>query len=48
MLNDGTFYWEASPGFLGEYELLFEGPDAAPTHVRVEIHERNYLPAQPQ
>jgi len=40
-LNDGTFYWQAAPGFLGEYELLFERSDAAPVHVRLVIHPKN-------
>jgi hypothetical protein len=36
-LKDGVFYWEAGPGFLGEYELLFERPGASPARVNIEV-----------
>jgi uncharacterized repeat protein (TIGR01451 family) len=41
-LNDGVFYWQAGLGFLGEYELLFERPDAALIRVRVVIHPKSW------
>jgi len=47
-LKDGVFYWQAGPGLLGEYDLLFERPDAAPTRVRVAIHPKSYLPTKRQ
>jgi hypothetical protein len=47
-LKDGVFYWQAGPGFLGEYDLLFERPDSAPVRVRVVIHPKSYLPTKRQ
>jgi len=47
-LKGGLFYWQPGPGFLGEYQFLFERPDAAPLHVRVVIHPKSYLPARLQ
>ena len=41
-LKGGTFYWDAGPGFLGEYQLMFERQDAAPVRVRVVIHPKSY------
>ena len=41
-LRGGVFYWQAGPGFLGEYELVFDRPDAAPVSVRVMIHPKSY------
>jgi hypothetical protein len=45
-LKDGAFYWQAAQGFLGEYDLLFERQDVAPTCVRVAIHPKSYLPTK--
>jgi len=39
-LEGGVFYWQAGPGFLGEYQLLFERPDAPPVRVKVNIRPR--------
>jgi len=36
-LKDGVFYWQAGPGFLGEYQLLFERPGAPAVRVDVSI-----------
>jgi hypothetical protein len=47
-LRGGLFYWQAGPGFLGEYELVFERPDAAPVSVRVVIHPKSYSSLRPQ
>ena len=47
-LKDGVFYWQAGPGFLGEYDFLFERPDGAPVRTRVVIHPKSYLPARLQ
>jgi hypothetical protein len=41
-LRGGVFYWQAGPGFLGEYELVFDRPDAAQVSVRVMIHPKSY------
>ena len=35
-------YWQAGPGFLGDYELVFERPGAAPVRVRVMIEPKSY------
>jgi hypothetical protein len=45
-LRGGVFYWQAGPGFLGEYELVFDRPDAAPVRVRVVIRPKSYPPAK--
>ena len=47
-LRGGVFYWQAGPGFLGEYELVFGRPGAAPVRVRVVIHPKSYAPARLQ
>ena len=36
-LRDGVFYWQAGPGFLGEYQLVFERPGAEPMPVKVTV-----------
>jgi hypothetical protein len=48
MVKGGRFYWQAGPGFLGEYELVFERPGAAAVRVRVVIHPKSYAPARLQ
>jgi hypothetical protein len=47
-LRGGVFYWQAGPGFLGEYDLLFDRPDDVPVRVRVVIHPKSYAPARLQ
>ena len=37
-IRNGTFYWDIGPGFLGEYQLLFERPGGAPVRVTVTVH----------
>jgi hypothetical protein len=37
-----VFYWQAGPGFLGEYELVFERRDAAPVRVGVVVQAKGY------
>jgi hypothetical protein len=39
-LKNGVFYWQPGPGFLGEYELLFDRSEATPVSVRVLIHPK--------
>jgi uncharacterized repeat protein (TIGR01451 family) len=41
-LKDGVFYWQAGPGFLGDYDLVLQRPNATPAHVRVLIRQKNY------
>jgi hypothetical protein len=41
-LKSGRFYWHAGPGFLGEYDLLFERADATLVLVRVKIRPKVY------
>jgi len=36
-LKDGLFYWQPGPGFLGEYQLLFERPGGQPTRIKVTV-----------
>jgi hypothetical protein len=36
-LKDGIFYWQAGPGFHGDYELLFERSGAPPVKAKVSI-----------
>jgi hypothetical protein len=36
-LINGTFYWQPGPGFLGEYQLLFEHASGRPVRVNVTI-----------
>lgn len=42
-LKDGSFYWDAGPGFLGEYQFMFEhGAQDQPVLVRVSIRPKKY------
>jgi hypothetical protein len=41
-LKDGVFYWQAGPGFLGEYELQFERQGEPPLLVKVTVEPRSY------
>jgi hypothetical protein len=41
-LQDGVFYWQLAPVFLGEYNMVFERPGARPTHLRVMVHPKTY------
>ena len=36
-LKDGVFYWQPGPGFLGEYQLLFERAGGQPTRIKVAV-----------
>jgi hypothetical protein len=47
-LRGGVFYWQPGPGFLGEYELVFERAGAEPVRVRVVVHPKSYSPARLQ
>ena len=41
-MRGGVFYWQAGPGFLGEYELEFERTNSAPVRMRGVIHPKSY------
>ena len=41
-LRRGVFYWQPGPGFLGEYDLVFETKNGAETQVRVKIQPKTY------
>jgi uncharacterized repeat protein (TIGR01451 family) len=40
-LKGGRFYWQAGPGFLGDYDLLFERADSTPIRVHVSIKPKS-------
>ena len=39
-LKDGVFYWSLGPGFLGNYDLVFQRPGREPEHVRVVVRPK--------
>jgi hypothetical protein len=41
-LKGGRFYWQAGPGFLGRYDLLFERTDSTQVRVHVNIAPKSY------
>jgi len=41
-LKSGRFYWQPGPGFLGDYNLLFEQADSTPIRVHVSIKPKSY------
>ena len=41
-LQDGVFFWQLAPVYLGEYNFVFEQPGAKPTHLRVVVHPKKY------
>jgi sugar lactone lactonase YvrE len=41
-LKRGVFYWQPGPGFLGEYNLVFERTDGTDAHLRVKIRPKSY------
>jgi hypothetical protein len=42
-LRSGVFYWQAGPGFLGDYPFVFQRPDRLQIRLRVHIGPRNNL-----
>jgi hypothetical protein len=36
-LQNGVFYWQLGPGFLGDYSMVFERPGGIDTRVRVRV-----------
>jgi hypothetical protein len=47
-VQDGVFYWQLAPVFLGEYNMVFERPSARPTHLRVVVRPKTYSTGDPQ
>jgi hypothetical protein len=41
-LKDGVFYWQPGPGFLGEFNLVFERTDGSASEVRVKIKPKTF------
>ena len=41
-MKNGVFYWLAGPGFLGEYQLVFERPDSSSVQLRVTIRPKKF------
>ncbi len=42
-LRRGVFYWQPGPGFLGEYDLIFQQRDGNQVSVHVKIRPRMYM-----
>jgi hypothetical protein len=40
-LQNGVFYWQLGPGFLGHYSMVFERPDGIELRVRVSIQPKH-------
>jgi archaellum component FlaG (FlaF/FlaG flagellin family) len=36
-LQNGVFYWQLGPGFLGDYPFVFERPDGTDVRVRMSV-----------
>jgi hypothetical protein len=41
-LNHGVFYWQPGPGFLGDYDFVFERRDGTATSIHVKIRPKTY------
>jgi len=41
-IKSGIYYWQAGPGFLGEYQLVFERPGSPDLIVRVTIRPKRF------
>jgi hypothetical protein len=39
-LQNGVFYWQLGPGFLGDYPMVFERPDGTDMRVRVRVRPK--------
>jgi hypothetical protein len=39
-LQNGTFYWQLGPGFLGDYPMQFERPDGSEVRLRVRVQSK--------
>jgi len=48
-LQNGVFYWQLGPGFLGDYPMVFERPDGTSLRLRVRVRPgTNHAPASIQ
>ena len=43
-LQNGTFYWQLGPGFLGDYPMVFERSDGTELRLRVRVRPRGSPP----
>lgn len=41
-LQDGIFYWQLGPGFLGDYQLRFKRSDGTPAELHVKVHPKTF------
>ncbi len=41
-LKDGVFYWQPGPGFLGNFNLVFERTDGTQIPVRIRINNKTF------
>jgi hypothetical protein len=41
-LRDGVLYWQAGPGFLGNYDLVLDRTDGTQVNLRIAIRPKNY------
>jgi hypothetical protein len=39
-LQNGTFYWQLGPGFLGDYPMVFDRPDGTAVSMRVRVQPK--------
>jgi hypothetical protein len=45
-LQNGVFYWQLGPGFLGDYPMLFERPDGTDMRVKVSVRPGRHGPLE--
>jgi hypothetical protein len=41
-VKEGVFYWQVGPGFLGNYDLVFQREDGTEVRVRAKIRAKKY------
>ena len=46
-LKGGHFYWQLGPGFLRDYNLVFDRPGSEPVHVHVIVQPKQFLATEP-
>jgi hypothetical protein len=46
-LKRGVFYWQPGPGFIGEYDLVFQQRDGKEVSVNVNIRPKTYIRRAP-
>jgi hypothetical protein len=47
-LKGGHFYWQLGPGFLRDYDLVFERPGSKPVRVHVIVRPKQFLAPEPR